>query len=174
MHERSLLHRKINSLISVKDKFTPDEWKNLIKAPMLAGYAVAGAALGKQEDFVREMGAIAEGIIEAEHTAAKDSLLSAVITDILANADDEQRGQTEKLSPDEVKAKAMETCRAVAAILGAKASAEEAYEYKRWVLVVTEKVAATAKEGGILGFGGEQISPNEVTTINEIGEALSI
>lgn len=160
--------------MSVKDKFTNEEWKSLLKAPMLAGYAVAGSAMSKQEDFVREMGAIAEGIIEAEHTAAKDSLLDAVITDILANADDEVRGQTEKLSPDEVKAKALDTCRAVAAALGAKVSPEEAYEYKRWILVVTEKVAATAKEGGILGFGGEQISFNEVTMINEIGEALSI
>lgn len=160
--------------MSVKDKFTQEEWKTLLKAPMLAAYAVAGAAPSKQEDFAREMAAVAEGAIEGEQQAAQNSLLGAVIADIFANAEDETRGQTEKLSLDEVKDRALATCRAVAAVLATKVSAEEAYEYKRWVLVVAEKVAAAAKEGGLFGFGGEQISGSEVATINEIGEALSI
>lgn len=160
--------------MSVKDKFTPDEWKSLLKVPMLAAYAVAGAAPSKQEDFVREMAAVAEGVFEGEHEAAKDSLLGEVIADIVANAEDDKRGQTEKLSIDEVKGRALATCREVAAVLETKASAEEAYEYKRWVLVVAEKVAAAAKEGGLFGFGGEQISGAEIATINEIGEAISI
>lgn len=160
--------------MSVKDKFTPDEWKSLLKAPMLAAYAVAGAAPSKQEDFVREMAAVAEGIVEGEQRAAQDSLLGAVIADIVANAADDKRGQTEKLSVDEVKVRALDTCRAVAASLETKVSTEEAYEYKRWILVVTEKVAGAAKEGGLFGFGGEQISGSEVATINEIGEAINI
>ncbi|HEX8475035.1 MAG TPA: hypothetical protein VF666_13480 [Pyrinomonadaceae bacterium] len=160
--------------MSVKDKFTPEEWKSLLKAPMLAGYVVAGAAPSKQDDFVREMGAVAEGIIEGEQRAPQDSLLGAVVADILANADDDKRGETEKLSLDEVRVRALDTCRAVAAMLQAKVSPEEAYEYKRWVLVVAEKVASAAKEGGVFGFGGEQISGTEIATINEIGEAISI
>jgi hypothetical protein len=120
------------------------------------------------------MAAVAEGVIEGEQRAAQDSLLGTVIADIYANAEDETRSQTEKLSLDEVKGRALDTCRAVAAALATKVSAEEAYEYKRWVLVVAEKVAAAAKEGGLFGFGGEQISGSEVTTINEIGEALNI
>lgn len=160
--------------MSVKDKFTPDEWKSLLKAPMLAAYAVAGAAPSKQEDFTREMAAVAEGVFEGEDRAAKDSLLAVVIADIVANADDDKRGQTENLSVDEVKDRALATCREVAVALGSKVSSEEAYEYKRWVLGVAEKVAAAAKEGGLFGFGGEQISGAEIATINEIGEAISI
>ena len=146
----------------------------LIKVPMLAGYAVAGAAPSKQEDFVREMAAVAEGVVEGERRAPKESLLGAVIADILANAEDERRGQTEKISADEVKSRALAMCRAAAAVLETKVAPEEAYEYKRWVLIVAEKVAAAAKEGGLFGFGGEQISGSEVATINEIGEAISI
>jgi hypothetical protein len=41
-------------------------------------------------------------------------------------------------------------------------------------LVVAEKVASAAKEGGLFGFGGEQISESEIATINEIGEAIRI
>ncbi|MDQ1559829.1 MAG: hypothetical protein QOD32_2889 [Pyrinomonadaceae bacterium] len=160
--------------MSVKEKFTPDEWKSLIKAPLLAAYAVAGAAPSKQDDFVREMAAVADGIVEGEQRAAQDSLLGTVVAEIIANSGDEARGQTEKLSLDEVKVRALDTCRAAAAALTTKVSAEEAYEYKRWVLVVAEKVASAAKEGGLFGYGGEQISGSEIATINEIGEAISI
>ena len=160
--------------MSVKDKFTPEEWKSLLKAPMLSAYAVAGAAPSKQEDFAREMAAVAEGVFEGEHRAAQDSLLREVIADIVANAEDDQRGQTEKLALDEVKARALSTCREAASTLEAKVSSEEAYEYKRWVLVVAKKVAEAAKEGGMFGFGGEQISESEIATINEIGEAINI
>ena len=160
--------------MNVKDKFTPEEWAGLLKAPMLAAYAVAGSAPSKQEDFVREMAAVAEGVVEGERRAPKETLLGAVIVDIVANAEDGQPGQTEKISLDEVKSRALATCRAVAASLETKVSPGEAYEYKRWVLVVAEKVAAAAKEGGLFGFGGEQISGSEVATINEIGEAISI
>jgi hypothetical protein len=160
--------------LSVKDKFTTEEWKSLLKAPMLASYAVAGAAPSKQEDFVKEMASVAEGVFEGEQQATKDSLLSAVIADILANAEDDQHGQTEKLSLEDAKERALETCREVARLLQGKVGAEEAYEYKRWVLVVAEKVASAAKEGGVFGFGGEQISGSEIATINEIGEAIAI
>jgi hypothetical protein len=160
--------------MSAKDKFTPDEWKGLLKAPMLAAYAVAGAAPSKQEDFVREMAAVAEGVFEGEQRAAQGSLLREVIADIVANAEDDVRSQTEKLALDEVKARALTICREAASALEAKVSAEEAYEYKRWVLVVAKKVAEAAKEGGFFGFGGEQISGSEMATINEIGEAINI
>src|SRR4028119_379198 len=135
--------------MSVKDKFTPDEWKSLLKAPLLSAYAVAGAAPSKQDDFIREMAAVADGVVEGEQRAAKDSLLGSVIADIVANAEDEQRGQTEQVSRDEVKSRALAVCREAAATLETKVSAEEAYEYKRWVLVVAEKVAGAAKEGGV-------------------------
>jgi hypothetical protein len=160
--------------MSVKDNFTADEWKSLLRAPMLAGYAVAGAAPSKQDDLVREMAALADGIAEGERPAAKGSLLGAVVADIIANAEDGQRGQTEKLSVGEVGGRALDACRAAAAVLKTKADPKEAYEYKRWVLVVAERVAGAAKEGGLFGFGGEQISGGEVATINEIGEAIEI
>jgi hypothetical protein len=97
--------------MSAKDKFTPEEWKELLRAPMLAAYAVAGSAPSKQDDFIREMAAVADGVVEGESRAPKDSLLGAVIADIVANSEDESRGQTEKLSRDDVRARALGTCR---------------------------------------------------------------
>lgn len=160
--------------MSVKGKFTPEEWNSLLRAPMLAAYAVAGSAPSKQEDFINEMAAVADGVVEGQAGAGRDSLLGAVIADIVANASDDARGPTEKISSGDVRERALETCRAAAGLLDTKASAGEAEEYKRWVLVVAEKVASAAKEGGLFGFGGEQVSGAEVATINEIGEALRV
>ena len=72
--------------MGVKDNFTAEEWKSLLRAPMLAGYAVAGSAPSRREDFVREMAALADGIAEGERRAATDSLLGAVVADIIASA----------------------------------------------------------------------------------------
>ena len=160
--------------MGVRDNFTAEEWKGLLRAPMLAGYAVAGAAPGRRDDFVREMAALAEAVAEREHAAAKDSLVGAVVADIIANAEDEHRGTTERLSTADVRARALDTCRAVADALEAKAAPEEAHDYKRWVLKVAERVASAAKEGGLFGLGGEQVSGGEVATINDIGEAIRI
>lgn len=160
--------------MSVRDKFTPEEWKSLLRVPMLAAYAVAGAAPSRQKEFVREMAGVAEAVIEVEHTTAQGSLLGEVIKDITAQAEDDTRGQTEKISLEEARTRALSECVTVAEALESKVSADEAYQYKRWVLVVAEKVAAAAKEGGLFGFGGEQISGSEVATINEIGEAIRI
>lgn len=160
--------------MSVKDNYTREEWSALLGAPMLVSYAVAGAAPSGEKDFAREMSAVADAIIEGGQRAGKDSLLGAVVADIMANAADESRGQTEKLAVGDAGSRALENCRAVAGLLQAKASTEEAYDYKRWVVGVAHKVASAAKEGGIFGFGGEQVSGGEVATINDIGEALSI
>lgn len=160
--------------MSVKDKFTPEEWNSLLRAPMLASYAVAGADPSKKEGFIQEMSAVADAIVEGGQGATKDSLLGAVVADIVANAQDEKRGQTEKLPVSDVKGRALENCRAVAVLLRQKVSPEEAQEYKSWVVRVAHKVASAAKEGGFLGFGGSQVSGSEVETINEIGAALEV
>lgn len=160
--------------MSVRDKFTPEEWGTLLRAPMLASYAVVGADPSKKDDFIQEMAAVADAIVEGGEGAAKDSLLGEVVADIVANAQDETRGQTEKLSVGDAKGRALETCRSVAALLKQKANPDEAQEYKNWVVRVAHHVASAAKEGGFLGFGGSQVSGHEVETINEIGAALEV
>jgi hypothetical protein len=160
--------------MSAKDRFTPEEWRSVLKAPMLVSYAVAGAAPSGEDGFIQEMSAVADAIVEGGQGAANDSLLASVVADIVANATDEQRGQTEKLSVKEVRQRALENCRSVAHLLQTKVSAQEAGEYKTWVIGVAHKVANAAKEGGLFGYGGEQISAAEVEIINEIGDAIAV
>jgi hypothetical protein len=160
--------------MGVKDNFTAEEWRALLKAPMLVSYAVAGAAPSDEDGYIQEMSAVADAIADSEQRAAKDSLISEVVAQIIANAEDNERGPTEKISVGDVKKRALANCREVASLLQTKASAEEADDYKRWLLGVAGRVASAAKEGGIFGFGGAQVSKSEVVTINEIAAALGV
>jgi hypothetical protein len=72
--------------MSVKDKFTREEWASLLRTPMLAAYAVAGSAPSKQEDFVREMAAVAEGVVEGEQGKLMQKMKADSLADLVRMA----------------------------------------------------------------------------------------
>ncbi len=160
--------------MSMKDKFTPEEWKTLMKAPMMVSYAVVGASPSGMIGFVKEMKAVADAIIEAGEQAPADSLVGLIVAEIEDDATDLTEGQKEKLSVAEAKGKALETCRQAVQILQAKAGAADAdaERYKSWLLAVGRKVSEAAKEGGFLGFGGERVSESETAVLGEIAATL--
>jgi len=75
-------------------------------------------------------------------------------------------------SAEKVSALAIEDCKTVAALLAAKATPQEAKEYRQWAFSVAENVANAASEGGFLGFGGERVSDPEKQLIAKIRSAL--
>ncbi len=62
-----------DQVMGVKDNFTQEEWRALLKVPMLVSYAVAGAAPSGEKDFIQEMSAVADAIIEGGQSAEKNS-----------------------------------------------------------------------------------------------------
>jgi hypothetical protein len=158
--------------LNVKEKFSAAEWKALIKAPMMVSYAVAGASPSGGSAYRDEMKAVADAIVDGSEQAPAGSLTQAVADEIVANATDELRGPTEQVSVSEIKDRAIELCNEVARILGAKADAQEAADYKRWLLMVGERVAQASTEGGFLGFGGARVSGDKAATLSEIAAAL--
>jgi hypothetical protein len=58
-------------------------------------------------------------------------------------------------------------------VLAQKAPAD-AEAYKLWVYQIAKRSAEAAKEGGVLGFGGEKVSSAEVTALSEVATALGI
>ncbi len=158
--------------MSAKDNFTPDEWRALVRAPMMVSYGVAGAAPSGGFGHVQEMKAVADAIVDASEQASDGSLVRAVVDEIRANATDATVGEKETVSVTEIRGKALEACRMVASILESKASGEQGDNYKRWLLEVGQKVAQAAKEGGFLAFGGVRVSDSEAETLREIAAAL--
>ena len=73
----------------------------------------------------------------------------------------------------QAKAQALGACREVAALLGRKAPGE-AEGFKRWLLGSAQGVAEAAKEGGVFGIGGVQVSEAEKTALAEVAQALGV
>ena len=68
----------------------------------------------------------------------------------------------------------LDDTREINRLLNEKATATETDEYKEWALSVAESVARAAKEGGFLGFGGEQISAGEKALFSELAQVLGV
>ena len=64
----------------------------------------------------------------------------------------------------------MDDCGKAAGVLAEKSSADEAAEYKAWVMAVGQKVAATAKEEDAIDGG--KVSEKEKTLLSKIATAL--
>ena len=67
---------------------------------------------------------------------------------------------------------ALNQVRAVNEILKRKVKPEEADEFKKWLLAIGRRVAEASNEGGIFGFGGEQVSEAEKNVLRQIAYAL--
>jgi hypothetical protein len=55
-----------------------------------------------------------------------------------------------------------------------KVSTEDALAYKEFVYSSAQRVAEAAKEGGVMGFGGQAISEVEQSLLNDISKALEL
>ena len=75
--------------------------------------------------------------------------------------------------PADLVAKAVDSLKAVAAVLDAKGGAD-AVPFKTWLAGVAKVVAEAAPEGGFLGFGGTQVSDAEKATLAEVAAALGV
>ena len=65
-------------------------------------------------------------------------------------------------------------CRDVVGLLDGVAHEAESREFRAWLMTLAHGVAAAAKEGGFLGFGGTPVSEHEEAMLAELAEALQV
>jgi hypothetical protein len=161
--------------MSVYGEFS-DEEQGLLRASLeAAAVAVSAASPGRPEEAASEGFAAASYILERKADHVEDRLVSAVIADL------EARLKAEQAFPDFVKVAsapgardwAMDTLRAVAALLDAKAPPEDAAAYKAWLMRLATAVALAGKEDqGFLGRGGVKVNAAERAALEAMAEAL--
>jgi hypothetical protein len=162
--------------MSTKTDYSAEEWKLVLKGPLMAGLAVVAASPSGPLGVLREMFAVGKLIAETKAQAGSNELLRTLVSELSAP---DARGQIDAaelrgLPPEQLKAHALETCRTLAALVDRKATPAEADEVKRWLLVIAKRTAEAAKEGGFLGFGGVQVSETETGAIRDVATALGI
>jgi len=161
-----------------KSSFTPEEWKLVLSSPMLAGLAVTIAEPSGLWGMLKESMASASAVLTAGKDAKASPLMKAILADMETSdgrriARDEITAGMSGKSPAEIKQQVIDKLAQVGNILDAKAPGDAA-TFKTWLKYVADQVAEAASEGGVLGFGGTQVTPNEKATIAEVGKALNV
>ena len=141
-----------------KADFTEEEWTVVLEGPPSAGLIVITAQRG---GTFRETYSMAKAYTEARQDHGASELLDEIVS-AKPHVD-----HTRYSSPDELRQAGLQRIRDAVALLEAKATPEEAEEYKSFVVTLAEKVANAHREGG-----DSAVSDAERAAIEEIRGAL--
>ncbi len=141
-----------------KSDFTPDEWRLILETPPTAGMIVVTAQRGGS---FRETIAMAKAYAEARKEHGNSQLLDEIV------AAKPERDHTHFHSYNELKQQGLQHLRDSVALLAKKAEPDEVDEYRRFIVTLSNKVAAAHREHGT------DVSESEQTAIQDITDALN-
>lgn len=148
--------------MTTKTEFNAEEWERVAQAPALAGLTVVIADRG---GTIRETIALGRAYAEARRDGG-----SELLEQIAATAPQVDRAS---MGPaDQMREQLPERIREAVRIVEEKATPEEAREYREFVMRLADVVAHAHKEGGVLGIGGKEVSPEEQAVLDELASAL--
>jgi len=146
--------------MAVKTNFSSGEWKTVLEAPVLAGFAITAADPSGLFGTLKEGWANAKELAAAK-TSASDELIKSVAEDLFTSegrtgAHDRMAALLKGAKREELKDRALAELKRAVALVDAKAPAD------------------AGSEGGFLGFGGVQVSDKEKATLAELNGVLGV
>ena len=151
--------------------YTPEEWKVISSAPMMAGLLVSLSDMSGPIGLAKEAMAVVKAVNDtASGTTAE--LIKSVADEIRSQGG---RSDLSEIRSDPANARAalIDRCKQAVALVEQKSPAE-AQDYKRWLLSMAHSTAAASKEGGFLGFGGTVVSETETAAVRDLALALGM
>jgi hypothetical protein len=145
--------------VTSKSDFTTEEWQLILEAPPTAGLIVVTAQRGGS---FRETVAMAKAYVEARQQHGQSELLDAIV------AAKPERDHTHYHSPEQLKEHGLQHLRDAVALLGTKSTPEEVGEYRRFIITLSQRVAAAHREHG------RDVSEAEQAAIDDIRAALGV
>ena len=130
----------------------------MARAPALAGLMVILADRG---GTIRETIALGKAYAEARSDGGGE-----LIEQLAASPPRVDRQSIG--SPDQLPEQIREAVR----LVEEKATPQEAEEYRQFILRLAEVVAHANKEGGVLGIGGKEVSPEEQAVLDQLASSL--
>ena len=140
-----------------KADFTEQEWKSVLEGPTSAGMIVTTAQRG---GTFKETFAIGKAYAEARQHHGASELLDAIVS-AKPEAD-----HTRYHSVEEIKQHGLQHLRDAVELLEGKATPDELEDYRRFVVMLAQRVAEAHREDGVA------VSPAEQTAIDDISAAL--
>jgi hypothetical protein len=159
-----------------KSSFTTDEWPKVVGSPFLAGMAVTLADPSGLWGTLKEGMASASALMDARKDIGAANLIKAVVAELETSegrtmAREALKAQVTAKTAGDLKFQAIAALASVGQLIDSKAGSD-APAFKTWLTGIAERVAASSKEGGFLGFGGVSVSEAEKVTLGEVAEAL--
>ncbi|MEV6927681.1 hypothetical protein AB0M46_24710 [Dactylosporangium sp. NPDC051485] len=162
--------------MDTEPKYTDEEWGLLVGLPqsvlIAASQAEADGSRRTREEWTAGMTTIADG------RGASSPLVKLVAEEVVARQGDVTHGDEPPVIefPDREAGLADVISRARAAheLLAAKAEPADAAAYRYWLVTLAEQVVGAASTGGILGIGGEQVTPAERSFRDNLAAALEV
>jgi hypothetical protein len=150
--------------------FTDAEWERLGRAPLLVGAAVSMADPGGPIDALKETTAALQTILTAAQSGDRGPFVQAVAADVAERAKRRESPMGD-FRPDAARARdqILEELRAVNALLEDRTTPDETAAFREWLKAAAQSTALAAREGGFLGFGGEQVSEREQQMLDQLG-----
>ncbi len=161
--------------MSTQETYTPQEWAQIMQAPAMAGMVVMLAGRSGPLQLAKEVFSVGRLMADIDRQGNPNELIRSVVA--AAKDRNVPQPETQPERPENVEAarqQALDHCRAVAALLDARTTPEEARGFKEWLVTIASTVAAAAKEGGFLGIGGTQVIEEEQQAIATLSQALGV
>jgi hypothetical protein len=158
-----------------RDKLTVVQWQAVRNTPHHVIIAVSAAG-GSPFDEMLERAAGMQGIVDAINST--HPLVSEIggSTHIMHAQDDIRKWfytlDESHRTPDRLQEKALETARHALEALGTHGSSEDLMHYGEFVLSLAMRVARAAREGDLLGIGGELVSEKERRFLDRLDQLV--
>ena len=152
-----------------RQDFTDQEWTRIRRAPLVAGVAISLADPGGPIEVAKESVA---SLRSATLPPSQEQLLASVALDVQALTQQRQNplGDFRPRGGQQV----LEELRGVNELVTAKATAEEAEAFRRWLVAAAQAAADAGKEGGFMGFGAERVSAGEQQMLDQVRAAVGV
>ena len=137
-----------------KAVFTNEEWETVLKGPPSAGVIVVMAQRG---GTFRETFAISKAYAEARQQHGESELLDEIVSA------KPEIDHTRFKSFEELKQHGLQNLRDAIEVLERKATPDEVEGYRRFVLMLADKVANAHREHGVAVSDAERAAINEIS-----------
>lgn len=159
-----------------KTAFTTEEWTTLRNTPNLVAAATMLAGNSGLFGSFKESFATAQAMFQG--ISSSNEMVKALSQrEEISAAQEFVRSQVSFAEAKNASAKfsglATGGTTSALGILRAKGTPEDVAAYKSWLADIADKISASAKEGGFLGFGGELVSEGEKTFISALKQAIA-
>ncbi|MEV4546060.1 hypothetical protein [Micromonospora echinaurantiaca] len=155
--------------------FSDEEWGLLVGLPQ----SVLTAASAAESDGTRRTRAENAAGLETVSAGRESAspLVAAVAGEVVTRVGDPEAGEElpviEPADPQAMIDDVLGRAKAAAALLAQRVDEGQAGAYKHWLVEIADQVVGAASTGGILGLGGDAVSPSERRFRDRLAQVLN-